>query len=124
MSETITLELPVELALRARMLAAATNRRFEDVVTEWIGRGASGPLVECASDEELLSLCEAVLPDATQQELSDLLARNRESLLDAQGRGRLDELMSSYRQSLLLKARAWQQAVARGLKPPLRDPAA
>ena len=123
MSETVNLELSVELASRARMLAAATNRRFEDVVAEWVGRGAAGPLVECASDEELLALCDAVLPSTTQQELSGLLARNRESLLDSHERRRLDELMASYRQNLLLKAKAWQQA-ARGLKPPLSDPAA
>lgn len=124
MSEMITLELSAELASRARALAAATNRRFEDVVAEWVGRGAAEPTVECASDEELLALCDAVLPSSAQHELSELLARNRESLLDASERRRLDELMAFYRQNLLLKAKAWQQAVARGLKPPLSDYAA
>ncbi|HEV3339159.1 MAG TPA: hypothetical protein VG125_02345 [Pirellulales bacterium] len=119
MSETVTLELSAELASRARLLAAATNRRIEDVVAEWVGRGATEPAVECASDEELMALCDAVLPLQMQQELSDLLTRDRESLLDARERRRLDELMFSYRQGLVLKAKAWQQAVARGLKPPL-----
>ncbi|HVA46253.1 MAG TPA: hypothetical protein VNH11_07760 [Pirellulales bacterium] len=117
------MELPAELASRARAVAAATNRRLEDVVTEWVGRGAAEPALECASDDELLALCEAALPSATQNELSDLLARNRDSLLDARERHRLDELLASYRRSLVLKAKAWQQAVARGLKPPLSDAA-
>ena len=124
MSETITLELPAELASRARAVAAATNRRIEDVVAEWIGRGAAEPAIECASDDELLALCDAVLPSSMQQDLSELLAGNRESLLDAGQRRRLDELMATYRQGLLLKAKAWQQAVLRGLRPPWTDHAA
>jgi hypothetical protein len=124
MSETVTLEIPVELASRARAAAVATNRRFEDVVAEWVGRGAAEPAVECASDEELLALCDAALSSAIQQELSDLLARSRESRLDVRDRRRLDELMASYRQGLVLKAKAWQQAVARGLKPPMSESAA
>ncbi len=124
MSETVTLELPAELAARARAVATATNRRLEDVVAEWVGRGAAEPGLEHRSDDELLALCDASLPSAPQQELSELLARNRESRLDASQRRRLDERMVSYRQGLLHKARAWQQAVARGLKPPLSDHAA
>lgn len=124
MSETVTLELSTELASRARMLAAATNRRLEEVVAEWVGRGAADPVVEGSSDEELLALCDAVLSSSSQHELSDLLARNRESPLDARERSRLDELMASYRQGLVLKAKAWRHAVARGLRQPLNDNAA
>ncbi len=124
MNETITLELPAELAARARAVAAATNRRFEEVVAEWAGRGAIEPAIEQATDDELLALCDVSLPTAAQQELSELLAGNRESQLDASQRRRLDELMAGYRQGLVQKARAWRQAVARGLKPPLSDHAA
>jgi hypothetical protein len=124
MSETVLLELSAELASRARAVAAATNRRLEDVVADWVGRGAADPAVESRSDEELLAICDASLPVAAQDELSNLLARNRESLLDAGSRRRLDELMASYRQGLLLKAKAWREVVARGLKPPLTDRAA
>jgi hypothetical protein len=121
MSQTVTLELSAELAARARVLAAATNRRIEDVVAEWVGRGAAEPAVECASDEELIALCDALLPSQVQRELSDLLDRDRESLLDASERRRLDELMASYRQGLVLKAKAWREAVERGLRPRLSD---
>jgi hypothetical protein len=124
MSETVMLELSAELASRARAVAAVTNRRLEDVVADWVGRGAAEPAVESSSDAELLAICDALLPSADQDELGDLLARNRESLLDAGERRRLDELMGSYRQGLVLKAKAWREAVARGLKPPLSNSAA
>lgn len=124
MRETVMLELSAELASRARAVAAATNRRLEDVVAEWVGRGAAESDVESASDKELLAICDASLPAAAQDGLSSLLARNRESSLTASERHRLDELMASYRQGLLLKGRAWRVAVARGLKPPLSDSAA
>lgn len=118
------LELSAELAWRARAVAAATNRRMEDVVVEWVGRGAAEPAVASTSDDELLAICDSSLAAAAQDELSNLLARNRESSLTPSERRRLDELMASYRQGLLLKARAWREAVARGLKPPLNDSAA
>lgn|SRR5487761_1094395 len=124
MSETITLEIPAELASRARAVAAATNRRVEEVVAEWVGRGAKEPDVESISDEELLALCHAELPLSRQEDLSELLTRNREAVLDGPARRRLDDLMALYRQSLVLKAKAWQEAVARGLRQPLSDNAA
>lgn len=124
MSETVTLELSAELISRAKLLAEATNRRLEEVVADWVGRGAVQPAMEDMSEEELLALCDAMLPPTTQRELSELLARNRESLLDTGERRRLDDLMEFYRQSLALKAKAWRQAVARGLRPPLSDNAA
>src|SRR5690242_20033712 len=116
MSETVTLELSAELATRARAVAAVTNRRFEDVVAEWVGRGAAEPDLERTSDDELLKICNAELPSSTQQELSDLLTRNRESRMDTAERNRLDKLMAAYRQALVVKAKAWQLAVARGLR--------
>lgn len=124
MSETVLLELSAELASRARAVAVATNRRVEEVVAEWVGRGAAEPAVESSPNAELLAICDALLPPPAQDELSDLLARHRDSSLDDGERRRLDELMVSYRQGLLLKAKAWREAVARGLKPPLSDSAA
>jgi hypothetical protein len=117
MSEVVTLELPTDLVRRARALAAATNRRFEDVVAEWIGRVVDEPPVESLPDEQLIALCDARLPDAEQEELSELLARNKDGKLADADRGRLDQLMAAYRQGLVLKARAVKEAAARGLRP-------
>ena len=38
MSELLTLELPDEIARRARELAAATNRQIEEAAVEWISQ--------------------------------------------------------------------------------------
>src|SRR5205085_830566 len=96
MTETVTVELPAELAQRARAVAAQTQRRLEDVLVEWIDRAAAEPAVEELPDDQLLALCESQLDDGRQEELSELLARNREGLLRNGERGRLDELMRLY----------------------------
>lgn len=124
MSETLTLQIPDELARRARALAAATHRRFEDAVVEWLRRAVDEPPVESLADDALLALCDSVLDAGDQEALSDLLSGHREGTLSNPETQRLDALMATYRQGLLLKARAFKEAVARGLRPPLADDAA
>jgi hypothetical protein len=115
MGETVTLELPVELAQQARALAAATNRPLEDAVVDWIGRTVANPPLESLSDARLLDLCDAALDSAQQEELSDLLAGMREGQLSETEQSRLDQLMAVYRRGLVLKAKALKEAVDRGL---------
>src|SRR6516165_8938186 len=124
MSETVTLEIPEDLARRGRVLAAATHRRFEDAVVDWLRRAVEEPAVESLPDDALLGLCDATLGAADQDALTALLTGHREGSLSAEEAARLDELMAAYRQGLVLKARALKEAVARGLRPPLADDAA
>jgi hypothetical protein len=124
MSEVLTVELPDELARSARALAAATNRRLEDAVVDWISQAIREPAIESLSDEALLALCDATLDADRQEELSDLLERAWEVELPDQDRHRLDQLMDFYRRGLVAKARALKEAVARGLRPPLSSDAA
>jgi hypothetical protein len=124
MNEPLTLDLPEDLARRARALAAATNRRLEDVVIDSVARAVAEPAVETLADDQLLALCDTTLTPADQDDLSRLLAARREAPLDAAGGLRLDELMTSYRRGLVLKARAVKEAVSRGLRPPLSEDAA
>ncbi len=124
MSETLTIEIPYELAQQARALAIAGNRRLEDAVVEWIGRVVADPPVESLPDGELLAICDATLDGVRQEELSVLLADHREGTLAISQRVRLEELMAGYRRGLVLKARALSEAVARGLRPRLDDHAA
>ena len=119
MTVRVTVELPEELAERARTVAARTRRRFEDVLVEWLDRAGEEPPVESLPDEEVLALCDSQMEAGQQEELSDLLARNREGLLQSDGRGRLEELLRVYRRGLVRKAQALKTAVERGLKPPL-----
>jgi hypothetical protein len=121
MSETITLEIPSELAQQARALAIAGNRRLEDAVVEWIGRAVADTPVESLPDGKLLALCDGGLDDSAQEELSQLLAELREGGLAASQQARLDELMGAYRRGLVLKARALKEAVARGLRARLEN---
>jgi hypothetical protein len=119
MSETVTLEIPTELARQARALAAATNRRLEDAVVDWIGRAVEQPPVESLSDAQVLGLCDAALDAAQQDEFSTLLAGLREGPLLPAEHTRLEQLMATYRRGLVRKAQALKEAVARGLRPRL-----
>ncbi len=122
MSESLTLELPADVAERARAIAAATNKRVEDVVVEWIGRGAADTSVELLPDTAVMELSRSQLPDDEQSNLSDLLSRQTE--LSAIDKTRLDDLLAKYRRGLVLKARATTEAVSRGLIPRLNGDAA
>lgn len=124
MNETVTLDIPEELARRARALAAATRLRFEDAVVEWLRRAVEDPAVESLPDESLLALCDAALGAADQEHLSTLLAGHREGTLSVEETARLDRLMADYRRGLVMKARAVNEAVRRGLRPRLSDDAA
>jgi hypothetical protein len=93
-----------------------THRRIEDVLVEWIDKVAANMPVEDLSDADILSLCDLQMTDAEQEELSLLLARNREAKLDETEYHRLDDLLTIDRRGLLRKAQAWKEAVARGLK--------
>ncbi len=118
MSETVTLEVPDELARRVRALATATHRRFEDVVLDWLRRAAEEPPVEALPGGAASSrLCaDATLDPVDQEALSDLLAGHREGTLSASEKASLDALMDTYRRGLVLKARALKEAVGRGLR--------
>ena len=116
MSQTLTVELPDELALRARRVAAAANRRLEDAVIDWISQAVAEPEIEALPDDELLMRCDSALAADLQEELSGLLADAREDKLDKAELGRLDQIMALYRRAMVQKARAWREAVARGLR--------
>lgn len=119
MSERVTIELPENVARSAKEVATRTDRRLEDILAEWIDRVVTELPVESLSDEEVLALCDLQMKDEQQEELSDLLARNREGELTHEQRARLDELMQVYRRGVVRKAQALKVAVERGLRPPL-----
>lgn len=119
MSETVTLELPTEVARRVKEIAARTHRRPEDILVEWLDRAAADLPVEALSDDEILSLCDSQLEASEQVELSALLTANREGTLTEGERSRLNHLMQRYRHGLVRKAQAWKVAVERGLRPSL-----
>ncbi len=119
MNETITLQLPEKVTVTARQVAKQTKRRLEDVLLEWLDRSAEDLPVGMLAEVQVLLLAGAQLAADEQQELSSLLAFNREGTLSARQHVRLDELMQVYRHGLVRKAQALQVAVDRGLLPPL-----
>lgn len=122
MSESVTIELPDDLASRARSLAHRANRPLEVAAVEWIARAVAETPVESLGDNELLAICDQQLSSGQQTELTALLDANREGRLESSESVRLNDLMTTYRRGLVEKARAWREAVARGLrKPPAGD---
>jgi hypothetical protein len=121
MSEQITLQVSDRVVSQAAHVAAQSQRRIEEVLAEWLERVVIELPVEALSDQEVLALTELQWPSEQQSALSDLLARNRENMLDAEGRRQLDELMSIYEHGLLRKAQALRVAVQRGLRESLQS---
>jgi hypothetical protein len=115
MSVRVTVDLPEELAQRARAAAVQSRRPFEEVLVEWIDRAAPEMLVDSLPDADVIALCDAEIDSSQQEELSELLARNRENSLQVGDRARLDSLMHIYRRGLIRKAQARRTAVSRGL---------
>lgn len=119
MSEIVTLELSEEVARSAREVATRMHCRLEEVLVEWIDCIVAELPVESLPDDQVLALCDMQMDAEQQEELGDLLTRNREGLLSDAERARLDELMRIYRRGLVRKAQALKVAVERGLRPPL-----
>lgn len=119
MSQTVTLEVTEQVANHARRIAAMTQRRLEDVLLEWLDHSAAELPVQYLSNEQILKLTAEELSQPIQNELSDLLAKNREGLLQQHEQTRLDALMTLYRQGMVRKAESLRVAVERKLIPPL-----
>ena len=113
MSTTLTIDLPDELAAKAK--SAAGSRPLADAVLDWIARGVEETPVEQMSDAEVSRAAGATMPATLQAELAGLLADQRESRLTPDRQKRLHELMAEYRSGLLSKAKAVNEAVRRGL---------
>lgn len=119
MSVRITIDLPDELAERARAAAVHAQRDFEDLLVEWIARAVTESPVDTLPDDQVLALCDSQLDERQQEVLSDLLAASRDGTLAGAERSRLDDLLRIYRRGLVRKAQVLHTAVQSGLKSPL-----
>jgi len=119
MGQTVSLDLPPDLAQRAAAVAQQTHRRVEDVLLEWLGRAARDVPIESLPDDQVLALANREMNNSEQRELSALLSSQREGTLDEAARRQLDKLMASYRRGMVEKAQALKVAVERGLRSPL-----
>jgi hypothetical protein len=119
MSEIITLELPESLAIQVKEIAVFTHQRIEDILLASLYKIIQEFSLESLSDEQILTLCELQLEEVQQEKLSNLLNLNQESDLNNLEVHELDALMNIYRRGMIYKAKAFQIAVERGLKPPI-----
>lgn len=113
------LQIPEKIEREARAEAIRSQRRIEDVLQEWLERYTDELPVDLLADERVLELSEMRLSEHQQDELSELLAFNRENQLSNEDRKRLDELMHLYGQGMVRKAEAIKVAVQRNLISPL-----
>ncbi len=119
MSRVVTIGISDAAARQAQATASVSARRVEDVLSEWIDRLAADPPVETLPNDQVLALARSQIIERRQEELSTLLARKAEGLLNAADRVNLDELMNIFRYGLVRKAQALHVAVARELISPL-----
>jgi hypothetical protein len=117
MSEQVILDLPDRLAKQVREVAALTQRKLEDVLIEWLDRGSQDEIaIADLSDEQILRLCDLQISEPEQIQMSLLLEKQRESLLQQGELEQLDGLLQVYRRGMVRKAEALKIAVSRGLR--------
>lgn len=126
MSQQVTITLPDETFQRAARLAQLTSREVAEVLADTVELSLA-PLGFLATEPDALDdLSDSALLDLSTSELEPEADKRLSQLLDAQQAGQLgtneDELralIQLYQNKWLLKARALEEAVRRGLREPL-----
>jgi len=119
--------LSEDLYEHARRWAAITRRDLPETLTETLAIALTPvytvPALEqpipLFSDERLLALCSTQMKSAQGGRLTELLEKQRESLLTESERPELLALMQIYDQLWVRQSEALAEAVRRGLRPPL-----
>ena len=119
MAEIVQIELPEDIAKRARDVARHTGKRLDEVLRLWIKQAAENAPVDTLPDDQVLALADMMMSERDQRELSKLLEAQREGRLSQTRRARLEKLLELYRQGMVRKSEALRVAVQRGLRPPL-----
>lgn len=115
----ITVELPEPLIGQLEAIASQHQQSLQDVLVTLINQATDNLPLEYLSDDEILRLCDRQMPADEQNQLSDLLAQQREETLSNNGKEQLEDLMQVYRTGLVQKAKAYKIAVDRKLRAPL-----
>jgi hypothetical protein len=130
MGTQVTVTLPDDTCRRAEYLARLTGRDIADVLAETLHlslqpvgvQHAADHLVAELSDADVLAIAESEMDPAQEGRFSELLeARHalQAGHLTQEDRTALLALMQVYQEGLLRKAQALNEAVQRGLRPPL-----
>lgn len=124
MSTDITVSLSDAIWQTAQGWAQQSGRSLPDFLAEAIESsllplGSAPPAFEMCTNDEVLAAADTCLSPQDDARLSELLSLQRESALDADGRGELTRLMQQYHEGLVRKAAALREAVRRGLREPV-----
>jgi len=127
MSTQVTVSLPDETYRRAEHLARLTGRDVADILSETIHLsldplgtlGLPAMPVTNLSDADVLALADSQMDTGLDWRLRELLAKQRAGELTQSESNSLSALMQVYEDGLLRKAQGLNEAVRRGLRPPL-----
>jgi hypothetical protein len=93
-----------------------TQRKLEDILIEWLDRGSLDEIaIGDLSHEQILLLCDLQISELEQTQMSSLLEKQRESMLQQGELEQLEGLLQVYRRGMVRKAEALKVAVGRGL---------
>ncbi len=121
MSEQITLQVSNNVLQHAAQIASRTEQSIENLLISTLESFYAEPPIESLSDQEVTALTTLKFTDEVQERFSDLLYENREGLITSERHEELDQLMKVYEGGKLRKAQALEEAVKRGLIPPLKS---
>ena len=119
MNEQVTIQISEQVARVATRLATQKRQPIEAILAGLVEAAVNDLPVEKLSDEEVLALAESQMPEGQEAQLNELLVRQRERQLDAEGRRQLHALMQISERGMVRKAQALSEAVQRGLCQPL-----
>ncbi len=127
MTTQVTVTLADDIYRRAERLAELTERPIADLLAETIDlslrplgpEGAAGQPVAALSNADLRTAADARMDATEDRRFSELLDKQQAGLLTDADRVSLLALMQIYQDGLLHKAKALNEAVRRGLRPPL-----
>ena len=123
----IILDLPEHLYHQIENFARLTNQDIPTLLTNTLQYSipalslvTADPL-STLSDQKILALTQLQLHPEQDLRLSELLDRQQAGLLSSQEEPELQNLLKLYQDGLVRKATALQEAVQRGLIPPLSN---
>ncbi len=128
MSMQVTLTLPDELYEQAKRWATITQQDLSETLTDALTivltpvhtTSELEKPVSSLSNEDVLALSKVQLKPAQGQRLSELLEKQRESVLAESERPELLALVQLYEQFWIRQSEALAEAVRRGLRKPLK----
>lgn len=129
MSAQVMVTLPDDTYRRAEYVARITGRDIADVLADMISLSLQPLGAQSTDDRSIADLSDADVMVAADSQMDSTQDKYLSETLEKQQAGRLADaeypamlaLMQIYQDGLLRKARALNEAVRRGLRPPL-DP--